>query len=192
MPRLSPFLLALTLAAAGALSLASCGGGSNADLLPGTTANQINSNLDEVQRLVSEGECIGAEDAVAEVTAQVEDLSGVDRRLQAALEEGAAQLSIVVGECQEETSEEAEPSLEPDVEAEELEEAEKKPKKEKPEKEGPGAGEEEEEPGEEEGPTLPPSANGKGEEKGGGPPSSEVESEESPSGGVGPSVGVEG
>jgi hypothetical protein len=190
MRRLSAFLLALTLAAAGVLSLASCGGGSNADLLPGTTANQINSNLDEVQRLVSEGECIGAEDAVAEVTAQVESLSGVDRRLQAALEEGAAQLSEVVGECQEATSEEAEPSLEPDVEAEELEEAEKKPKKEKPEKEAAEPGEEE--PSEDEGPTLPPSANGKGEEKSGGPSSSEGESEESPSGGVGPSVGVEG
>lgn len=190
MARLSAFPLALALAAAGALSLASCGGGSNADLLPGTTANQINSNLDEVQRLVSEGECIGAEDAVAEVTAQVEDLQGVDRRLQVALEEGAAQLSEVVGECQEAASEEAEPSPEPNVEAEELEKEEKKPKKEKPEKEAPEPGEEG--PAEGEGPTLPPQSNGKGEEEGGGPGPSEPEGEETPSGGVGPGVGVEG
>jgi hypothetical protein len=189
MARLSAITLALTLAAAGAMSLASCGSGSSADLLPGTTANQINSNLDEVQRLVNEGECIGAEDAVAEVTGQVEDLQGVDRKLQVALEEGAAQLSEVVGECQE-TAEAAEPSLEPDVEAEALEEKEKK-SKEKPEKEAPKPGEKEtEEPAEGEGPTLPPQANGKGEEKGGGPPTGEAE-EEAPSGGVGPGVGVE-
>ncbi|HEU4393170.1 MAG TPA: hypothetical protein VFR04_05975, partial [Solirubrobacterales bacterium] len=69
------------------------------------------------------------------------------------------------------------------VEPEEVEDEEKKPKKEKPEKEKPA----EEEPTEGEGPDLPSQANGKGEEKGGGPETEETP----PSGGVGPSVGVE-
>lgn len=200
MARVSAFLLALALGAASAMALASCGGGSNADLLPGTTANQINSNLDEVQKLVNEGDCIGAEDAVAEVTAEVEGVTGVDRKLKAALKEGATQLSQVVTECEETTSEETEPTLESDVEAEELEreeqEAEEKAEKakEKAEKHAKEPKEETAEEAEgEEGGNLPPQSNGKGEAKGHeteAPPPGQVE-EEAPSGGVGPGVGVE-
>jgi hypothetical protein len=196
MARLSRILLALVLAAAGAATLASCGDGSSADLLPGTTANQINANLDELQRLVTEGDCIGAEDAVAEVTAQVEDLRGVDRKLQVALKEGTAQLSEVVGECQE-ASEAAEPSAEPDVEAEELEREEQEAgeKAEKAKEKAEKHGEPGEESGEEDG-NLPPQSNGKGKAKGHEEPppptEPETETEESPSGGVGPGVGVEG
>jgi hypothetical protein len=189
MGRLSAFALALALGAASAVALASCGGGSNADLLPGTTASQIESNLDQVSQLAAENDCVGAEDAVAEVSAEVEELNGVDRKLKAALQEGTVRLSEVVSGC-EETEEETEPALETDVEAGETE-TEKKPKKEKPEKEAKEPAEQEE--GEEgEGPTLPPQSNGKGEEngKGGGPPS-EQEAETAPSGGVGPGVGVE-
>jgi hypothetical protein len=192
MARLSPLLLAFLLGAGAAAALASCGGG-DAKLLPGTTADQIESNLDRVEELAAEEDCIGAEDAVAEVAAEVEELEGVDLKLKAALQEGTARLSEVVSNCDEETtSEETEPSFESDVGAEEVEK-EKKPKKSKPEKE------EKEEPSEEgEGPTLPPQSNGKGEEKGkgGGEPPAETEgegeSEETPStGGVGPGVGVE-
>src|SRR5690242_13470615 len=132
MGRVSAFLLALLLGGASAVALVSCGGGSEADLLPGTTASQIESNLDQVKRLAAEGDCIGAEDAVANVAAEVEELQEVDLKLKAALQEGTTKLGEVVSRC-EETSEEAEPTLESDVEAEELEE--KKPKKEKPEKE---------------------------------------------------------
>jgi hypothetical protein len=98
----------------------------------------------------------------------------------------------VVTRCDEETTEEeTEPALETDVEAEEVEK-EQKPKKEKPEKEGKEPAEAG--PAEDEGPTLPPQSNGKGEEKGnGGEEPVEPEAEETPpSGGVGPSVGVEG
>lgn len=188
MGRLSALILAFAIGLAGAVGLASCGGGSGADLLPGTTAEQIESNLDQVQQLAAEEDCIGAENAVATITAEVEELEGVDLKLKAALQEGTARLSEVVARCDEETtSEETEPSLEPDVEAEV--EEEKKPKKEKPEKEEPS---ESEEPAEDEGPELPPQSNGKGEEKGGGEPPAETEPEETPpSGGVGPSVGVE-
>jgi hypothetical protein len=192
MVRLSAPLLAFLLGAAGAVALASCGSGSDAELLPGTTADQIESNLNEVQELADEADCIGAEDAVAEVTAEVEELQGVDRKLKTALQEGTARLSEVVSRCEEETTEEeTEPSIEADVDAEELEEDEKQ-KKEKPEKEDKESSEPKEEPEGGEGPDLPPQSEGKGEEKGGGPPPGETETEEvPPSGGVGPSEGVE-
>lgn len=195
MVRLSALFLTFLLGAAGAVALVSCGGGEEADLLPGTTADQIESNLNEVEQLADAGDCIGAEDAVAEVTAEVEELEGVDLKLKAALQEGTAKLSVVVGRCEEETtSEETEPSVESDVDAEEVEEDEKKPKKEKPEKEAEEPAEAEEVPSESEGPELPPQSNGEGEEKGGSgesaPPVDPAE-EAPPSGGVGPGVGVE-
>jgi hypothetical protein len=190
MARLSALFLVFALGAASAVALVSCGGGDGADLLPGTTADQIESNLNEVEELADEGDCIGAESAVAEVAGSVEDLQ-VDRRLKAALEEGTAKLSELVGRCEEETTtEETEPTFETDVGGEEVEDEEKKPKKEKPEAEDkpkePAAGGE--------GPELPPQANGKGEEKGSGestPPAESPAEETPPSGGVGPSVGVE-
>lgn len=190
MGRLSAVLLALLLGGVSALALTSCGGGSNADLLPGTTASQIESNLDQVKQLTAEGECIGAENAVAEVAAEVEGLQEVDLKLKAALQEGTAKLSEVVSEC-EEAGEETEPALESDVEAEEPEE--KKPKKEKPEKKAKEPAEPKEEATEpEEGPELPSQSNGKGEEKGkGGPPAAPEAEETSPSGGVGPGVEAE-
>lgn len=192
MARLSALLLAVALGAACALALVSCGSGDDANLLPGTTADEIEANLDAVEQLAAEEDCFGAEDAVAQVTAEVEELEGVDVKLKRALEDGTARLSEVVGRCEEEgTEEESEPTVETDVEPEEVEdEKEKKPKKEKPEREEPA--EPGKEPSEGEGPELPPQANGKGEEKGGGPPPAETEPEETePSGGVGPGVGVE-
>jgi hypothetical protein len=191
MARLSALLLAFALGATFAVAMVSCGSGNDANLLPGTTAEEIEANLDKVEQLAAEQDCFGAEDAVAEVAGEVEELEGVDVKLKAALEEGTAKLSEVVGLCEEETTEEeTEPSIESNVDAEEVEE-EPEPKKEKPAKdeepaepkEGPATGE---------GPELPPQANGKGEEKGGGPPPAEPETEETPpSGGVGPGVGVE-
>ncbi|HET8815633.1 MAG TPA: hypothetical protein VFM51_11865 [Solirubrobacterales bacterium] len=170
------------------MALVACGGGSDADLLPETAASEIESSLDDVARLADEGDCVGAELAVADVVDEVEELREVDSRLKAALWEGTDRLSEAVERCEEE-GEETEPTLEPDVEDEEVEK-EKKPKKEKPGKE-----DEElpQEPGEDgEGPELSPQSEGKGEEKGGGPPPAEPEGEEtSPSGGVGPGVGVE-
>lgn len=190
MARLSALLIVFALGAIAALALASCGSGDDANLLPGTTAEEIESNLDQVELLAAEEDCFGAEDAVAQVAAEVEELEGVDPKLKRALEEGTAKLSEVVGRCEEETTEETEPSVETEVEPEEVEdEKEKKPKKEKPEREEPA---EPEETPEDEGTTLPPQANGKAEEKGGGPPPAEPEAEETPSsGGVGPGVGVE-
>lgn len=179
--RLRASLIVFSLAAA--LGLSACGGGSDAELLPGETANEISSNLDQVEQLANEGDCLGASDAAQAVSLQVEELGGVDAELKEALREGATRLNEVVAGCEEATTEEETvPTIE---EAEEpREEKREKPEKPaKPEKEG-----EAEEPEEEEtDPSLPPQAEGeaKGHEKQeeAVPPS---ESGGTPSGGVGP------
>jgi len=99
--------LALALGTAAAVVLVACGGGEDAKLLPGNTAQEITENLDRVQRYAEEGECVGAEDAVGEVTNQVESLQGVDPKLEDALRRGAARLSEVVASCEEEETTEA-------------------------------------------------------------------------------------
>jgi len=197
-------MLALLFGAAGAVALASCGGGSDAKLLPGTTANQIESNLDQVQSLVDSHDCVGAEDAVASVSAEVEELN-VAAKLKAALQEGTDRLSEVVSRCDEEaTEEEAEPSEQGDVEAEELEAEELEAEEEKAEKAQEKAEKQEqkeeekaEAPEEVEEGNLPPQSEGKGKAKGHEeappPPAPEPEPtpEEAESGGVGPGVGAE-
>lgn len=195
MGRLRTLLPSLTVAVAAAAALSACGSGESADLLPGRTASEISSNLDQVKQRVSEGDCVGAEDAVAAVRTEISDLGGVDRKLKANLSEGADVLDEVVAECEEPEVDETEAPAEPAVE-EEVEKKKKKPEKEKPEKEPKEAEEEATpEPAEGgEGPSLPPQSNGKGDEKGqGGPAQVEPEAEAPPSssGGVGPGVGVE-
>ncbi len=199
MGRLSALLLALILGGAGAVALVSCGGSGDARLLPGATASQIESNLDQVKQLVAAGDCVGAEDAVAAVTAEVEELNDVAVKLKTALREGATKLSEVVGRCEEEASEEeAEPSSEPDVEAEELEQeeldAEEKAEKAQEKVEKKEQKEEEAEAPEDEEGSLPPQSEGKGKAKGheeAAPPPAAEPPAESESGGVSPSVGVE-
>jgi outer membrane biosynthesis protein TonB len=194
MGRLSASLLAISLAAVLAVALSACGD-SGADLLPGRTAAEIESNLDEVARLAGEDECIGAADAAEQVRADVDSLGGVDAELKRALSEGVARLNELVAGCEEEEEpvEEEVESFEPEEELEPAEKAEK-PKKEKkgekaakPEKETP----ESEEPEGEANPELPAQSNGKGKglENGNGPPS---EDGGTPSGGVAPSTPVEG
>jgi hypothetical protein len=193
MARLSAHFLVFLLGAAGVVALVACGGGDDANLLPGTTADQIESNLDQVEQLADAGDCIGAEGAVAEVAAEVEELR-VDLKLKAALQEGTRKLSELVARCEEETTEEeTEPTLDTGVDDEQVED-EEKPKKDKADEEAEEPVESEEEPEVEEGPELPPPASGKGEEKAGGESAPPVapEAEEAPSsGGVGPGVGVE-
>jgi hypothetical protein len=191
MSRLSPPLLALVLGVGAVLGLSACGGGSGADLLPGTTAKQINANLDQVRAYVAEGDCVSAEDAVSEVIDEVDGLGGVDAKLKAALKEGTTRLSEVVADCEsEEAEEETEPSIAPAVETQEVEADAKKEEKRlekqaqaevKPEG---GSGSRKPEGGQNEGAPAPP-ANGKGGEEGGGAP---PPAESSPSGGIGPGV----
>ncbi|HEX4463119.1 MAG TPA: hypothetical protein VH042_00580 [Solirubrobacterales bacterium] len=123
MRQLAISTIALALGATAALGLASCGGGEDAKLLPGNTAAEITENLDRVKQYAEEGECVGAEDAVAEVNAQVEGLTGVDPKLVEALQRGASRLSEVVAGCQEEDTE----AVAPESEATTEEETEKTP-----------------------------------------------------------------
>jgi membrane protein involved in colicin uptake len=98
---------ALILAAlAVGLLLSACGGGGNGELLPGATADQITSNLDQVQASYENGDCEKAETAVAQVSTEVDDLNKVDVELKKALKNGALKLSEVVNSCGE--AEEAE------------------------------------------------------------------------------------
>jgi hypothetical protein len=119
--QLAASTLALALGAAAALALVSCGGGEDAKLLPGNTAQEITENLDRVKQYAEEGECVGAEDAVAEVNGQVEGLSGVDPELVEALQRGAVRLSEVVSTCEEEPLETVESTDEATTTEEETE-----------------------------------------------------------------------
>ncbi len=189
MGRLSASLLALALATALALGISACGS-SGGDLLPGTTASQINSNLDEVRALIGEGDCSGASEAANTVTDQVAELSGVAKELKEALDEGAARLNEVVAACQEVPSEaeeaEALEAEEGEREAEEEDEkqektAKEKPAKEKAEKEPEPPAEEKEPPGQEkkeEKEELPPVEPETGGDSGGVGPGSALEGSE--------------
>jgi outer membrane biosynthesis protein TonB len=115
------FTLALVLAATVAIGFSACGGGDDAKLLPGNTAQEITENLDAVQLLAGEGDCVGAANAAQEVSAEVEDLDGVDAQLKRALERGAARLNEVVTTCQEVEEEAVAPAAEaPESEEEDL------------------------------------------------------------------------
>jgi outer membrane biosynthesis protein TonB len=192
-------ILAIVLGALLALGLVACGSGDNADLLPGSTASEITSNLDQVKELATEGDCVGAESAALAVSTQIEALGGVDKKLKQALREGATRLNEVVADCEEapeEVEEETAPAVE---EAEEPEAEEKKPKPEKADKpdkaEQPQKDQEAEEEGEDATePTLPPQAEGKA--KGHEKPEEEAPPAETgggtSAGGVGPATPAEG
>jgi hypothetical protein len=184
MPRFSIRTAVVGLAIAAALGLPACGG-EDAKLLPGETAREITANLDTVQQLSHEGDCIGAESAAEQVGEQIEALEGVDPKLKAALEDGAARLEEVIADCEEADTEPIAPATIPtEPEEEEEKEKESKEKKEKPKDEEP----------ESEAPALPPQAKGEGKglENGNAqPPSEEAPEEppaESPSGGVAPAA----
>ncbi len=198
MARLAASLLALALGAGLAFALVACGG-EDAKLLPGETAQEISENLDSVQTLVDEGECVEAQEAAEEVGTQIEGLRGIDAKLKATLEEGAARLNEVVDDCEaelaEDTVEETIPeTTETTEDKPEESEDEKKEEKEQEKEEREAEKEEEEQAKEEEQAEkeLPPQANGKakGHEKD-PPPVEEVEEGDEPSGGIGPGSATE-
>jgi hypothetical protein len=207
MGRLRAATLLLATLAAGLL-LAACGSGGNGELLPGTTAGQIESNLDQVRSSVAEGNCEAAEDTVATISTEVDELQKVDKELKAALRHGAAKLSEVVSGCgaKEEAEEakaaEQEAEEEEAVEAEEdelaEEEATDKEQKagEREEKAQEKAEKRAEQPGpSEEGEESNGKAKGKEEEETVVPPSEEEVTppgEGGGAGGIGPGAAVEG
>ena len=192
MGRLRASILAIALGALAALGMVACGSDDSADLLPGGTASEITSNLDQVKELATAGDCVGAADAAQAVSTQIEDLGGVDPKLKQALREGATRLNEVVVGCEEvpaESEEETAPAID---EAEEPEAGEEKEKPAKPDKAKKDE-EAEESPEETTAPTLPPQAEGKA--KGHEKTEEEVppaETGETPSGGVGPGEQVGG
>jgi hypothetical protein len=186
--------LALALGLTAALALVSCGGGEDAKLLPGNTAQEISENLDSVKQFAGEGECIGAQNAAQEVSNQVEALDGVDPKLKQALQRGAEKLDEVVAGCQEAETEAVAPTDEAPSTEEEDElppGLEKKAEKEREKEEK--ALEKEEEKAEKEAPpattpttpteTTPPETT---------TPTSPAEGDTGASGGVGPGAPVEG
>lgn len=168
-------------ALAAGLLLAACGSNGNAELLPGTTASQIESNLDQVRASVSEEDCEAAEDAVAQVSTEIDELNKVDKELKKALKQGAAKLSEVVSSCgvkeeeaerakaeeEQETEEEEQAALESEEEALAEQEAEKEQKaEERDEKAQEKAEERAEQPGPpEEGEESGPKGKAKGHEE---------------------------
>jgi hypothetical protein len=184
MPRPAASTLVLALAGALAIAFGGCGE-EDAELLPGGTAREITANLDTVQLLADEGDCLGAESAALQVGEQVEAIEGVDPRLKRALGAGATRLEEVVARCEEEL--EATEAIPEEVETEGDEEAEEREKEEEEELKEQEKSEKEEEKeewaGEGEGdegegsPSLPPQAEGEGKgvegENGNGPPASE-------------------
>jgi outer membrane biosynthesis protein TonB len=194
MGRLSAPLLALALAAA-ALGLAACGSGDEADLLPGSTASEITANLDQVKELATAGDCIGASDAAAAVSVQIDELGGVDAKLKQALREGATRLNEVVAGCEEEEVEEDIPAIAPAEEPEAAEPKEKPEKTEKPEKSEKPEKDEAAPEKEEADSTLPPQAEGKAKGHEQSPEETVPPAETgggTPAGGVEPSTPVEG
>jgi hypothetical protein len=181
MPRSPRSPLVLALAAAASVALVACGG-EDAKLLPGETAREITANLDTVQQLSTEGDCVGAESAAQQVGEQIEALRGVDPKLKRALEDGAARLEEVIADCEESVGEAIAPAQIPPAK----EEGEEKAPKQGKEKEAKPA--KEEAPEGTGSPALPPQANGEGKglEKGNGPPAGEEGGEVGPSGGVSP------
>jgi hypothetical protein len=100
MARLTLYIVALSLGAIAAVGLVSCGG-SDDDLLPGSSADQILDNLDTVEELVAEGSCDEAVSAAAEIRDQVERLPrSVDAELRQRLIEGADRLEeVAASDC---------------------------------------------------------------------------------------------
>ena len=105
MARLTIYIIALALGAAAAVGLVSCGG-SNDDLLPGKSANEILDNLNTIDQLVAEGDCTSAAAAAQEVRDQVEGLPRtVDAELRQRLAEGADNLEqLAASDCEEPTT----------------------------------------------------------------------------------------
>jgi polyribonucleotide nucleotidyltransferase len=210
MGRLRAATLLFAALAAGLL-LAACGSNGNAELLPGTTAGQIESNLDQVRASAAEENCEAAENAVAEVSTEIDNLQKVDKELKKALKQGAAKLSQLVSSCglkeeeaeqakaeeEQETEEEEQAALEAEEEALAEEEAEDEQKaEEKAEKAKEKAEKQAEQPGPpEEGEESGPNGKAKGHEEEQIEPEEEEPippSEGGPAGGIGPGAEVGG
>ena len=106
MLRMTLSILALVLGVGVAFALVSCGGRDEKGLLPGTTADQIVANLDQVQQDAANGDCDSAASAAEEVQSEIDQLgSEVNAQLRQRLADGAARLQdTVANTCEEDTA----------------------------------------------------------------------------------------
>ncbi len=97
--KLRPILLALFLAAAAA-GVLGCGGSSGPDpSLSSQEAAVLSSKIDEIQANVQVGSCVVAQDKTDDLIADVQSLpSSVNDQVKTALENGANQLKILLGD----------------------------------------------------------------------------------------------
>jgi hypothetical protein len=97
--KLRPILLALILAGASA-GVLGCGGSSGPDpSLDAQEAAVLSSKIDEIQSNVAVGSCLVAQDKTDDLIADVQDLpSSVNDQVKTALENGANQLKILLGD----------------------------------------------------------------------------------------------
>jgi hypothetical protein len=100
-PRLLPFLLAFALGL-GAAGLAACGGGSSKALIPAADAGPLKDDFDNVSSAVADGDCPGAEKALAQAQSDLDQLPArVSRRLRNRIQQGLARLrQQAAQECQ--------------------------------------------------------------------------------------------
>jgi hypothetical protein len=102
--RLALPILALALGAAVAVGLVACGTRDEKGLLPGSNAQQIVDNLDQVKADAQNGDCSSASAEVATVQSEIDALpTTVDAQLRARLSDGAQRLADVVnapGACE--------------------------------------------------------------------------------------------
>ena len=74
--------------------LAFTGCGQRSSLIPQSNAEPLQQKLDEIDRLLASGECVGLPSAIADAQEQVNAFpSSVDRALRARIEEGLANLT---------------------------------------------------------------------------------------------------
>jgi hypothetical protein len=103
--RLTLSIVALVLGVGVAFALVSCGGRDEKGLLPGTTADQIVANLDQVQQDAANGDCDSAASAADEVQSEIEQLgSEVNAQLRQRLADGVDRLQQTIATSCEEAS----------------------------------------------------------------------------------------
>lgn len=183
MRRYRALALTLALSLAASVALGACGGEDSPELLPGQTASEINANLSLVEDLVAGGDCVGATNAAAAVSEQVEALTGVNQKLKETLANGTGRLQEVLAEC-EEAPEENEDETFPAEEPDELEQQQREKEEQREEKEAEREAEKEQQQEEKPEKEAPPAQKEPKEEP-------EVPSKEEPtppSGGVSPSA----
>jgi hypothetical protein len=100
--RLLPYLLAFALGVGAAAGLAACGGSTSKALIPSADAGPLKDDFDNVASAVADGDCPGADKALAQAQADLDQLPArVSKRLRNRIQQGIARLRTQASqECQ--------------------------------------------------------------------------------------------